>query len=56
MSRVGVLPGPKPLLRVAQPVPKPSLRDGDPPASGRIPIPRGPSELPAPAGIELHPC
>ena len=42
-------------LAPAQP-PKPSLRDGDPPASGRIPIPRGPSELPAPAGIELHPC
>ncbi|TME32992.1 MAG: 2-oxo acid dehydrogenase subunit E2 [Chloroflexi bacterium] len=31
----------------AQP-PKPSLRDGDPPASGRIPIARGPSEAEPP--------
>ncbi|TMC73435.1 MAG: hypothetical protein E6J13_03820, partial [Chloroflexi bacterium] len=31
-------------LAPAQP-PKPSLRDGDPTASGRIPIPRGPSEV-----------
>ena len=37
----GGAPGPQP--------PKPSLRDGGPPASGRLPIARGPSEVEAPA-------
>src|SRR5207253_10053667 len=37
-------PGPQP--------PKPSLRDGVPPASGRLPIARGPSEVGAPAASD----
>ena len=40
----GGAPGPQP--------PKPSLRDGDPPASGRLPIARGPSEVGAPAASD----
>ena len=51
-----VLAGPKPLRRSARAVPKPSLRDEDPPASGRAPVARGASELPAFACIGGHPC